>query len=303
MSGPAGDHAPDRTPDEGLADGGMADEGPTGRRVSSGLAAVLAVGVVTSAAAVVVVRAAQDPSAARVVDVDAPLPEQCDEVPSSALRSTVTDADGNRLGAALVGGGNTGPAVVLRHGASQTLCDWLTWADHLQASTGAEVLLFDRRGSGSSAHLASAGGGDSRDAADLVAAARGLGSTAGDRRGRPLVTVSSSRGTRSAHAALEDLGSLEGVEHCGWAAVSPVLSSTVAIPRPGAGQHPRLTLVWEEGRTDVAAAVPALAAAAAAARWTVVEEAVDTDDHSLALVRNHREAAAAVTAAVRACAD
>ena len=272
------------------------------RPVSAGrTVVVIAVVCVAGGGAALAVRTAQGPSAARAVAVDSSLTEQCDAVPASAVRTTFTSTDGDRLGAALVGQGNPGPAVVLRHGASQTICDWLPWADELQRRTDAEVALYDRRGSGSSGHLASAGGGDAQDAADLVAVAEALAARVGTERPRQLVTASSSRGTRSTHAALDDLTRVDGVEHCAWVAVSPVLSSTADLPTAHGERTPVLTLAWETERADVAATVPVLAAAAALSRWTVAETSVDTDDHSLALVRDHPVAAQAVVAAVRGC--
>ena len=83
-------------------------------------------------------------------DPETPLADQCDDVPSGASRVIVKADDGRTLGAALVGPSDATVGVVLRQGAGQTLCDWLPWAGEVGQQTGARVLLFDRRGRGSS---------------------------------------------------------------------------------------------------------------------------------------------------------
>lgn len=82
----------------------------------------------------------------REVAADAPLGDQCPDVPESATRLTLTGADGRDLGGASVGAPGATTAVVLRHGASQTLCDWLGWADGVAADTGARVLVASSMG-------------------------------------------------------------------------------------------------------------------------------------------------------------
>lgn len=81
---------------------------------------------------------------------DSPLAEQCDDVPATARRVTLRAEDGFELGAATVGPADAPVGVVLRQGAGQTICQWLPVADRVAADTGARVLLFDRRGFGSS---------------------------------------------------------------------------------------------------------------------------------------------------------
>ena len=115
-------------------------------RLMAGALALLLVGGVVVVGPRIIQRLTPEPT----FSPETPLAEQCDEVPRGAERITVTADDGSLLGAALVGPANATVGVVLRQGGSQTICEWLPWAGQVAEATGARVLLFDRRGHGSS---------------------------------------------------------------------------------------------------------------------------------------------------------
>ncbi|SDH93585.1 Alpha/beta hydrolase family protein [Sinosporangium album] len=86
----------------------------------------------------------------RRVTPDAALDAQCDSVPSGAERVVVEAIDGVRLGAAVIGSPSADVVVVVVHGGTQTLCDWLEEAARLAKTHGVRVIVPDRRGFGSS---------------------------------------------------------------------------------------------------------------------------------------------------------
>lgn len=142
-----------------------------------------------------------------------PLGEQCaEEIPRGADRVTFRGAEGTTIGAASVGPSDARTAVLLRQGASQTLCDWLPWAADLAEETGARVLLFDRRGRGST----SADEGLVHEPQDLARAAALLAEDGADH----LVLVASSMGNSVQLTALPLLEE----PPCALVAISPVLS-------------------------------------------------------------------------------
>lgn len=225
----------------------------------------------------------------REVGADAPLDDQCGDVPDSASRLTLTGQDSRALGAASVGKQDATTAVVLRHGASQTLCDWLGWADDVAEETGARVVLFDRRGQGSSP------GDDDLtpepgDVAAAVALAREDGAS-------QVVLVASSMGNDSTWNALPRIDG----EVCAVVSVSPVVATgDVDALEPGVLPRAVWTTYEDENASIVATAERLLAVAkdAGAAHRGL---AVATDDHSLALVRNHDAAEEFVTEAIASC--
>ncbi|MBE7323425.1 alpha/beta fold hydrolase [Nocardioides sp. Y6] len=223
----------------------------------------------------------------RETAADAPLGEQCHNVPDGATRVTLTGADARAVGGASVGDPGAATAVVLRHGASQTLCDWLGWAEELSAATGVRVLLFDRRGQGSTP-----GDDDLAAEPDDLAAAVALARTDG---AQDVVLVASSMGNQSAWAAVDRVGDV-----CAVVSISPVVPVSAA---EDAIRLPRAVWVTHEEQDDtIAATAQGLLAAAREAGATTHDLAVDTDDHSLALVENHDEVADFVTEAVASCA-
>jgi len=269
---------------------------PGGRR--SAVAPLALAGVaVTAVAAVAAValgpRVVDAVRGDRTVAPDAALDDQCGRVPDAARRTALVAQDGRKLGAALVGDDDARAAVVLRHGASQTICDWLPWADEL-AATGVRVLLFDRRGQGSSP----GDPGLAHEPDDLASAVEGLRASGADR----VVLVASSMGNSVTFAALERITS----DVCAVVSVSPVLTSADSSGRVDgrtpAPLPPSLFTTWETGNPTIAANARRLATLADEQRSQVRELPVDTDDHSLALVRNHDEVRDFVTDAVSSCA-
>jgi pimeloyl-ACP methyl ester carboxylesterase len=230
----------------------------------------------------------------RTYDPATPLAEQCGDVPDDAERITLTGDDGVTLGGALLGPAAAEVGVVLRQGAGQTICDWLPWAADVAASTGARVLLFDRRGRGSSP-----GEEDlSAEPGDLAAAVDHL-----RRSGvREVALVGSSMGNSVTFSALDELSP----PPCALVAVSPVLTSsdsggsieghaTTSLPA-------NLWVAWETGNSDIVAEaeyIRAVAADAAGPQPRLLP--VDTDDHSIGLVENHEEVRDFVLDAVSSC--
>lgn len=224
---------------------------------------------------------------AKEVPPDAPLAEQCPDVPDSASRLTLRASDGRDLGAATVGSSDAATAVVLRHGASQTLCDWLPWAEELAEGTGVRVVLFDRRGEGSSP------GDEDLDPEpdDLSAAVARTRADGADE----VVLVASSMGNRSTWAALDRIDDV-----CAVVSVSPALPASAS----NAVTHvpDSVWVTYETGDDTIVTTSRALLAAAEESGATVRDLGVDTDDHSLALVENHDEVGDFVTEAVASCA-
>ncbi|WP_162799223.1 alpha/beta hydrolase [Nocardioides sp. 616] len=224
---------------------------------------------------------------------ETPLAQQCDHVPDGARRAVLRAEDGTALGAALVGDPASPLAVVLRQGASQTLCDWLPWASETAAATGAQVLLFDRRGRGSSPAAA----GLAHEAEDLAGAVAGLRADGVEE----VVLVASSMGNSVMFSAL----ALLTEPPCAIAAISPVLvsrdgSGTVDGSDPG--PLPPTWVTWET-RNDVVSGNAATLVARAGLPSPVHPLPVDTEDHSRQLVANHPRAAEFVLEAVLSCAD
>jgi pimeloyl-ACP methyl ester carboxylesterase len=108
-------------------------------------------------------------AAALVLAAPPQLREPCLEPPERAAAISFRSQDGVRLAAVVLGGGDTG--IVLAHGSSSDLCEWIDYGRRL-AREGYRVLLLDFRNSGSSGR--SALGGSERFGLDLVAAAREL---------------------------------------------------------------------------------------------------------------------------------
>lgn len=231
----------------------------------------------------------------RTFDPETPLAEQCgDDVPDTAERLTWTASDGQRLGAAVVGDPEARTGVVLRQGASQTLCHWLEWAEETAEATGTRVLLFDRRGRGSSP-------GDQRlvrEPEDLSEAVELLRADGVDE----VVLVASSMGNSVMFASLPLLEPAP----CAVVSISPVLTSgdgSGRVDGTNPSPLPATTWVtWESRNAGVDQNAAHLAAQAAAQGQQVRELAVDTEDHSRQLVANHDEVRDFIVDAVASCA-
>lgn len=224
--------------------------------------------------------------AGRAVAPEASLADECGTVPDGATRVTFTGADGETLGAARVGAPGAAHAVVVAHGGSQTLCDWLGIATSLARRADALVLVPDRRGVGSSSHAQT----DAADAPDdLLRAARTLD--------RPAVTYLGS----SAGAPIALSAALRADDVCSVALVSPASVPDVAADRIAASQAPLFTVVeaGTERFLSTAREIIRLAPAAAAEGRHV--EVAGTTDHSSGLVENHPEALDLLVDAVRSC--
>ncbi|GGD27581.1 alpha/beta fold hydrolase [Nocardioides daphniae] len=225
----------------------------------------------------------------RATAADAPLADQCGDVPDSASRLTLTARDGRALGAASVGDKGARTTVALRHGASQTLCDWLSWADALAEETGTRVLLFDRRSQGSSP-----GDDDLAPEPDDVAAAVALARSEG---AEEIVLVASSMGNDSTWNALPRIDG----EACGVISISPVVA-TADIDALDPSVFPRAVFaIHEDENASIVATAEHLLKRAAAANAATVAIPVATDDHSLWLVENHDDAEQHVTEGVASC--
>ncbi|WP_158220405.1 alpha/beta fold hydrolase [Kineosporia sp. A_224] len=220
---------------------------------------------------------------------DAPLADECGAVPPGARRVTFQGSDGADLGAAAVGRPAAVRSVVLVHGGSQTLCDWLDIAVTLAERADAEVLLPDRRGAGSSSQAQT----DAADLPDDVLRAAAWFAP----RGRSGVTYAGS----SAGAPVALAAAARAQDVCSIALVSPA-----SVPDVPAGTLERLDVaLWtvvEAGTPrfrDTARALARLAPAAAALGGQT--EITGTTDHSSGLVENHPAALDVLVAATRAC--
>jgi hypothetical protein len=221
------------------------------------------------------------------------LADQCGDVPANADRVALTGAGGRVLGAALVGPSSATVGVVLRQGASQTICDCLPWAGDVAAKTGARVLLFDRRGSGSSPGAANL----TAEPADLVRAVRLLRGRGVDR----VVVVGSSMGNAVTFSALPDLPT-----PCALVAISPVLAASGAggsVDGRSATPYPHnLWVTWEEQNPRIVAGVRLIRSRARQQHLPAPHlHGVATLDHSITLVEQHADVRAFLLNAVRSC--
>lgn len=226
----------------------------------------------------------------RTVPADSTLATQCDQVPESARRITLTGADGRELGGALVGSPDATVGLVLRQGASQTICEWLPEAAELADRAKAQVLLFDRRGFGSSPGVKDL----TAEPDDLQAAVRRIRDEGADR----VVLIASSMGNSVMFAALPDLSPAP----CAVVSVSPVLTSSDSRGSvDGAsltGLPDNLWVTWEEGNPGIADTARRVATVVPGAHTL----SVDTSHHSIALVTQHTEVRDFLADAAGSCA-
>ncbi len=258
-------------------------------------AAAVALVVLGAGAAVLGPRAWNHYRLTRTVEPTTALGDQCDEVPDGAERITLEAADGQVLGAALVGPADATIGVVLRHGASQQICEWLPWAGRVAEATGARVLLFDRRGRGSSP----GGGNLAAEPSDTVLAVDRLRETGVDR----VALVASSMGNSIMFAAVEQVHPAP----CALVSISPVLvsgdGSGTVDGRSWDGLVNEVWVTWEEQNAAIVSNATLILDRAAT--LGVVDPhalGVATSDHSRQLILNHPEAAAFVTDAIASCA-
>jgi len=206
-----------------------------GLSIDRSVLAILAGGAVVAVAAVVGWRLV---SADATYDAETPLDHQCGQVPDDASRIVLRGDDGMRLGGALVGPADAQVGVVLRQGAGQTICDWLPWAGEVADRDRARVLLFDRRGHGSSPATA-----DLSAEPDDLAEAVGFLRRHGVRR---VVVAGSSMGNSVTFAALDELP----VRPCALVAISPILRSSdshgTVDGRAADSYPPNIWITWEE---------------------------------------------------------
>jgi pimeloyl-ACP methyl ester carboxylesterase len=256
--------------------------------------AVLVLGLGLSAGAWRLVDSQRGPDKRTEVAPDSALDQQCRRVPDGARRITLTAEDGTTLGGALVGAEDAAVGVVIRQGRSQRICDWLPLAGELAQETGALVLLFDRRGSGSSP-------GDpdlSAEPGDTLTAIDRLSDEGVDRVG----LLASSMGNAVAFATLP----LVGEPPCVLISISPVLATSDASGSLDASDFGALPdnvwVTFEQGNPAIAQTSADLAAALKSRGQPEVHLLpVDTDDHSIDLVNNHDEVRAFVTEAAASC--
>ncbi|MGL5826929.1 MAG: alpha/beta hydrolase family protein [Nocardioides sp.] len=229
----------------------------------------------------------------RTVAPSTPLTDQCGDVPPGAERVTLTGADGFTLGAATVGPENARVGLVLRQGASQKICEWLPWAGQLAETTGARILLFDRRGRGSSPGAPDLGQelGDTSAAVDYLR----------DRGAAEVALMASSMGNSIMFATLGTLTD----PPCAVISVSPVLTTS---DEQGTVDGSALTalsdnvwVTWETGNAQVASNAQRIAERAGIGGVAAHTRAVDTDDHSRQLVLNHVVVRDFLIDAVRSC--
>ncbi len=183
--------------------------------------------------------------------------------------------------------------LVLRQGASQKICEWLPWAGQVADETGTRVLLFDRRGRGSSP-----GEGDlSQEPSDTKIAVAYLRSS-----GTPRVAVAaSSMGNSIMFSALPDLSP----DPCAVISISPVLvsgDSHGTVDGSGLGDLPdNVWVTWETGNPGVADTAERIADRASTDGRDVHTLPVDTDDHSRQLVLNHPDVRDFLLDAIDSC--
>ncbi len=219
------------------------------------------------------------------------LSDQCDDVPDDAIRLTLTGRDGFKLGAALVGPDDAEVGLVLRQGSSQTICDWLPFAGRVAEETGARVLLFDRRGRGSSPGEPNL----SQEASDTLIAVNALSDNGPDK----VALAASSMGNSVMFSALSD------VTPCVAISISPVLTSSdgsgVVDGSTLRGLPDNVWVTWETGNSSVVANAERIADKAGMGGVVAQTLPVSTDDHSIALVENHPEVQDFFLDAVRSC--
>ena len=225
--------------------------------------------------------AKNDADVGRSVAPGAPLAQQCPTYSGSAERVSFPGDGGTTIYGSLTGPKTAKTAVVIRNGASSTICQWLPWADRISAESGARVLLFDRRGTGGTGGVANTGA----EAADTAAAAAYLNEGQQVR----IALVGASMGS----TAVQDSVSLLPSPPCATVLVSPVVPALKALPV-------NTWITWEtqgENVNMVATSLTQRAPAGSPAHTLPVA----TRHHSGQLVREHPEVLPFITDAVKSC--
>ena len=245
------------------------------------------------------------------VDPDTPLAEQCGDVPDGAQRVVLTAADGRSLGAAVVGDAAAPVGLVLVHGLTQTLCDWLPEAARIAREADARVLLEDRRGRGSSPGREDA----SHWPGDVVTGARwlrdaGAGRVAvlGSSLGGPIALAAASpSGPRTAVDPPQPEAPVLDPPPCAAIAVSPITASSgdggsVRVAAIEDFASP-LWIAYEAGSGGMASGVEGIAAGLRAAGAPAQHLHPEPgSDHSIGLVEGHPDVQRFLVEAVRSCA-
>lgn len=246
----------------------------------------------------------------RTWDPGSALADQCDDVPADASRATIVSWDDEVLGGALVGDATATTGVVVDYGSTQTLCDWLDDAAQISQRTGASVLLFDRRGTGSSP-------GDTamlREPGDVVAAAQWLRNAGAQQ----VVVMGASLGTVGAWVASVPDGPAQAPEpdQDGAPSLTPAACATVLLsPISGwegddgtvtgfaaPGTPAELFVAYETGTSSVVTAVEKMRTTFAGSGYDDVHWLeVDTDDHGIGLYDGHTDVQDMVVEAVEGC--
>lgn len=278
----------------------MSSDPPVSRRnlVIGRTLAILMVVMALAIVAVLGLRLKVWRDASTTVAPDSAVAQQCPDAGAEALaaaeRVVLTMSDGTRLGGAATGPAEAPEAVILRHGASQTICDWLQWAAQISERTGDRVVLFDRRGRGSSPGQPNL----SREPEDLREVVRQV-SDSGPQR---IALVGSSMGNSVLFAALPGLTPAP----CAVVAISPVLISGDSAGEVRGDALTSLTsntwIVWETKNESVARAAGQIEQALSTQGLAAPHRlALETTDHSWTLVTKHPQVADFVREGIASC--
>ena len=202
--------------------------------------------------------------------------------PAERLTFPSTAADRHVLSGASTGPKDAPLLVILRPGCSSAICQWLPWADRISADTGAQAIVFDRRGIGATGGVFD----PALEPADIQGAVAAAAGTATP----DVVLIGSSLGSTSVQSAV---GVLDP-QPCATVLVSPV---TAALSTP-----PENTwLVWETQGAAVNEVARTLVTRASTPS-AVHTLPVASSQHSGVLIRNNPPVLNFLVQAVRSCA-
>lgn len=201
--------------------------------------------------------------------------------PAKRLTFPSTAADRHVLSGASTGPSGAPVLVILRPGSSSAICQWLPWADRISADTGAQAIVFDRRGIGAT-------GGEfdpALEPADIQGAI-----AAGSRTRTPsVVLIGSSLGSTSVQSAVGVLNP----PPCATVLVSPVSPALSTLPE-------NTWLVWETQGAAVNEVARTLVGRASTPT-SVHTLPVGSSQHSGVLIRNNPPVLDFLVEAVRSC--
>ncbi|MFC0863532.1 alpha/beta hydrolase [Sphaerimonospora cavernae] len=229
------------------------------------------------------------------VSPESALRDQCGSVPSGVRRVILRARDGVRLGAAALGPADARVGVVLVHGLNQSLCDWLEEIGEVVEETHAQVVIPDRRGTGSSEGAPNM----TRYVEDTIDALHWLKSGGAVR----FAVMGTSYGAPIALAAGKKAGS-ENIPICAAVAISPLQAisdrSGSVDPMVAKEPLPKTWIATEEGNTDIASnAKEIFSHVNTRNRGELLF--VPGKDHSTGLVKNHPEAGRLIKDAILSC--